>query len=166
MTSDRVPLKHPYISGRKWALWQWMDIPSKINRRYVYLRRLRAILTPPFGIYIHWIFEPDADRDPHDHPRPFISVILRGCYAEDIYPYAKDRNFSTRRRVWKRWSVHRMRIGMAHKIVLIQPDTISLLLVGRKGKRDWGFYTAAGFVPQREYSSVVAINKDQELEQA
>lgn len=58
-----------------------------------------------------------------------------------------------------------MPIGMAHKIVHIQPGTVSLLLVGRKGKRDWGFYTADGFVLQSEYGEVKAIKREQGLEQ-
>src|SRR5262249_22689414 len=47
-----------------------------------YMIRWRLIETPWFGVFFHRILRDDADRHLHDHPWPFVSVILRGGYFE------------------------------------------------------------------------------------
>lgn len=37
----------------------------------------------PFSVRIHHIVRPDHDRDLHDHPFDYRTVILRGWYIED-----------------------------------------------------------------------------------
>jgi hypothetical protein len=43
-----------------------------------YLDRLRVVQTPWFGIYLHRLGTPDPGLDLHDHPWPFVSIILVG----------------------------------------------------------------------------------------
>lgn len=115
-----------------------------------------------FGIYVHHIDAPDPGMDLHDHPWPFVSLILRGGYRELWAPareasdWAKiseawDGVYLTGvERSWRRWSIHRVRLTDAHRIIDAEPGTVTLVLRGLKS-RDWGFYPPGGYVSQREY---------------
>lgn len=156
-----VPVKYPYEVQTEWAFMKWMDIPSNVNVGYVYLRRLRVVQVPWAGIYLHFIFEPDADRDPHNHPRQFWSMILRGSYEELVYKNVRlpERHWSVTRWRWPRFSRHHMPLDWAHRIIKIEPGTVSLLLVGRR-RQPWGFFTADGFVPHRQYNRAAPNKKE------
>lgn len=52
----------------------------------VYLRRWYLWRCKAFSVRIHHIMLPDLDRDPHDHPWPFLSIILKGGYREHWCP--------------------------------------------------------------------------------
>lgn len=135
--------------GQRWSVFRVFNIPSATDPGVTYLRRLRIVQTPWFGFYVHWVYLPDKDRDPHDHPWNFWSFVARGGYTEAITdsPEALD---NQRIEQHKRFSLHRMSTGRAHAISLLEPRTITVLLVGRRS-RDWGFWTAAGWVPWRDY---------------
>ena len=47
-----------------------------------YLRRYYILKTRWFRIYLHEILRSDEDRDCHDHPWNFTSIILKGGYWE------------------------------------------------------------------------------------
>lgn len=125
---------------------RWHDIPDAQNPKVVYLRRLRVIATPWFGIFVHWIYLPDADTDPHDHPWNFRSTVLRGGYTEEVF--APD--MSSEVLIHERWSSHKMPTTDAHMIQSIQPETVTLILVGKRD-RDWGFWTSDGWVNWKTY---------------
>jgi len=119
----------------------------------LYLARLRLIQTPWFGVYVHDIYEPDADRDPHNHPWAFISIVLRGGYTERLYrthgKYVYINGSQTR--TYRRWSAHRMGRDAAHRIIDAQPGLRTLILVGPR-RAGWGFFTEGGFVPWQDYT--------------
>jgi hypothetical protein len=158
MTSE--PLKHPYRANSRWALWEWCDIPSKVNPGMVYLRRLRIAKTPLVGIQLHFIYECDTDRDPHDHPRTFWSLVLRGGYIEQVYKAVYGRDFSVTVMKWPRWSWHRFHLGWAHRITQIMPGTVTLVIIG-PWRKVWGFHTSEGFVPYNKYGEVLKIWAEQ-----
>jgi hypothetical protein len=135
-------VKHPYKKPPKFAFMQWFDIASKVNPDKVYLRRLRVVQTPWFGVYLHWIYETDTDRYPHDHPWKFWSFILRGTYSEDVF---YSLNGDPDRRTWKRWSIHDMPMNMAHRITSISDGLLTLVFVGRR-RGTWYFWTPEGLV--------------------
>lgn len=141
------PVKHPYKNVR-WAFMKWADIPSAQDPEVTYLRRLRVLQTPWFMIYLHWIYLPDSDRDPHDHPMSFWSFIVRGGYIEKIYVDMGLAGSSPIRR--NRFSGHFMPRRLAHMITKIDAGTITLLLGGPR-KQKWGFWTSQGWVPWEEY---------------
>lgn len=134
----------------RWAFWQRMTIPCQDG--LVYLVRLRIVQTPWFSVYLHDIHEPDGDRDPHNHPWSFISVILRGHYTERFHPFPEKligRNVFYDQ-TWRRFSVHRMGRDTAHRIVEAAPGLKTLIITGpRRG--GWGFFTPDGYVPWQEY---------------
>lgn len=137
----------------------------------------RGIDVRLFGVYLHRITAPDPGLDLHDHPWPFVSIVLRGGYGEEVAPTRSASRWATaaetavdvmRReggdparwhvfrgepRSWRRGSVHVMRLTVAHRITTIEPGTLTLVLRGRK-VRPWGFYTPAGWVDQRSYDYV------------
>ncbi len=137
----------------------------------VFLDRF-GIGTQWFGLYLHRIVAPDPGIDLHDHPWPFVSLILWGGYTEEVAE-ARDapalaklaehnevirevvtgqRRSSQRgdEREWRCGSVHRMPLTIAHRITAVEPHTWTLVLRGRKS-RSWGFYLPAGYVDQRAY---------------
>lgn len=150
-----VPVKYPYVGGTKWNFMKWADIPDARDPKRVYLRRLRIFQTPWFALYLHWIFLPDDDRDPHDHPFTFWSWIVRGGYTERvwrIFPGKHKADWVQGEKTWKRFSLHKMSQAEAHMIEHLKPGTITLVWAGRK-TRDWGFYPESGFVPWQQYNS-------------
>lgn len=146
-----VPVKHPYVGSIRWAFMRWADIPDGTDPGRTYLRRLRVLQTPRFAIYLHWIYLPDEDRDPHDHPCNFWSMVVRGGYTEQVYPYVRvRRDFATKVKTWRRGSVHKMPYDQAHRITHIRPGTVTLVAFGVR-RQSWGFWTSDGFVPYTQY---------------
>lgn len=148
---------------RQWAFFSRFDIRDEATGE-LYLRRWRIIQTPWFAIYLHKIMTPDKDRDLHDHPWPFLSLILRGGYDEvlDQWAYlaphdpmwAKAGNMArpTVRRGWL--SVGFRRATDAHRIIrLHRAPTWTLVLTGPR-RRSWGFYTDRGYVDWKVYLGV------------
>lgn len=134
----------------RWAFMQRMTIPCESGE--IYLARLRIVQTPWFGVYLHDINEPDADRDPHDHPWTFYSLVLRGSYTEELHPYPHVDNTVIRPQTWRRWSLHRMGRETAHRITYAAPGLRTLIFTGPR-RRNWGFYTQpwGGFVSWQDY---------------
>ena len=109
---------------------------------------------PWFGLYVHW-FRTSNDDCLHDHPWPFLTIILRGGYWEVTPGPGRDRATVSR---WHgpgsvrvrpaRW-LHRIAIDPAHK-------PVTLVLRGRVG-RVWGFETRDGWIPWRGYHGLVDL---------
>ena len=135
-------------SSRRWAFLEGFDIGADGDP---YLDRLRIIQTPLFGIYLHHIHREDRDRDPHDHPWSFISVVLAGSYLETVWK-DKMNPRSHMKRYHPRWSVRRVNRDAAHMITDISRPLWTLVFTGPR-RSDWGFWTDKGeFVPWREYT--------------
>lgn len=115
-----------------------------------------------FGVFVHHIAGPDPGLDLHDHPWPFVSVILSGGYTEEVasareapmmakiaerWPETCHHGFV---RSWRAGSVHRMPLTDAHRITAVQRGTWTLVFRGRKA-RSWGFYQPDGFVHWQAY---------------
>lgn len=139
-----------------------------------------------FGAYLHHIDRPDPGFDLHDHPWPFVSIILRGGYTEEYadtrmaailcdvaekterklaqraktlrlmghsskqMPAVPDHLPRGEVRTWARWSIHRIPLGIAHRIAHAEPGTVTLVIRGPKC-RSWGFYPPFGFIPHWDY---------------
>jgi hypothetical protein len=105
----------------------------------VYMRRYKLLKTRWGNIYLHEILRSDEDKCLHDHPWPFITIILRSGYREQL----PSGTF------WRRPGTLLLRPARsAHRIEVDKPAW-SLVIVGRKW-RAWGFFTRDGwraFVP-------------------
>lgn len=98
------------------------------------MERWRLIQTPWFGAYVHFVYREDLDPHPHDHPWRFIRMVLRGGYTEE-YAGQKIGAVGTLRPFRPGYFPTHAR----HRIVSVLPNTVSLVLVGRK-RRTWGFW--------------------------
>lgn len=116
------------------------------------------------GVYLHHIADRDPGMDLHDHPFAFITIILRGGYVEEAKQVewratATDEfarrytpaAFSSGAFRWhRRFHIHRMPLGIAHRITSTQPGTWTLVLRGPTRRR-WGFYVNGGWIDWEQY---------------
>jgi hypothetical protein len=135
----------------RWAFMQRLDIPDAADPSRVYLRRLRVLQTPWFGLLWHRLLLPDSDRAPHDHPWPFASFVVSGKYSERLYARPEAALEEWVDREWRRFSFHTIDTHVAHRITEVSPGTVTLVLTGRRA-REWGFWTRKGFVAWRAYA--------------
>jgi hypothetical protein len=122
-----------------------------VNDGDLYLRRY--FLTPrswPTRLFLHRIYRPDRDRDLHDHPWPFRTLVLRGGYEEEQYVPGLFERMGWLSTVMH-WATYR------HRITRVEPNTWTLCFVGQ-AQRTWGFWVdkvphdgTSVFVPWREY---------------
>ena len=135
----------------RWAFMEGYQV-AKDGRPY--LDRLRLAQTPLFSVYLHRIHRPDADRDPHNHPWWFASLVLSGGYDETVWDnpqdYSQPLRDTRRQRVRGRFSLRTLNRRQAHRITDVRGVLWTLVLTGPR-RSSWGFWTARGFVGWREY---------------
>lgn len=123
-----------------------------INGRGVcptYLHRWTLLSVFGFKIYLHHFVGDDWALDPHDHPKNFISIGLRGEYFEDTYrvfPNAPEHD-SCQRILWRAPWIRRFRANHTHRIQMTErcKSCWTIAIVGR-AVSPWGFWylTPAG----------------------
>lgn len=134
---------YPYVYDQGWSFWKTVDIPDKEYPHLTYLRRFIVFKTPYCALYLHRIYMPDGDRDPHNHPFGFLSVVLRGGYTEERH------GFAPRVRRWGSLAITRLKDFHFIRLLARRP-TITLVLCGPR-QQEWGFMTDEGFVPHSDY---------------
>jgi len=133
-----------------WCLWRWFFIRGRQER--VILSRLTLLRTPWFQVMLHWIHHPDGDRDLHDHPWRFLSLVLWGSYWEltgKVGHRLWPQNLLVRRVRWLNWKGLRD----AHRIALVgEGGALTLVVTGRK-RKSWSFHDlcTGEETPWREY---------------
>ena len=128
----------------------WMDRYRIINDRqdsepyllryYLFIKNRNIF---PFNIFLHKFLKSDPD-DLHDHPWPFITIILYGGYWEHTVDGKKT---------W--WGAGTFRYASAdtlHRISIDPnyPDIWTLFIPGPK-QREWGFKTEKGWINNFQY---------------
>jgi hypothetical protein len=118
----------------------------------------RWFLIPHNGfvnLYLHKFCHSDDDRALHDHPWPFLSLIVAGQYREVT---------ETTTVIRRRWSIAARRAHHRHRVELAgEPTPVpvwTLVLTGPR-RRTWGFWcpqdsgTAADarFVPWQQFDA-------------
>lgn len=146
----------------RYAIWRWQDIS---HHGRLYLRKLYLVRCPLFQVALHFFHGPDPGRDLHDHPRDFVSILLRGAYVETRPELEHQRggwrvdvdeegdqcwNQHLRVSVRKAPSIAYRRAEAMHCIADVSPGAITLVLWGRK-RREWGFGTRFGWINWRAY---------------
>lgn len=142
-----------YKSGTRWGVWLWTDVDSQ------YIVRLHLLKTPWFAICLHWILKPDPEPWLHDHPVSFLSIILRGKYAE-----LRQRPFAQPEILVHRWyNFIRASRFDRHRIIFTRKHTLTLCFMGPK-TREWGFHTDDGWIGWKRYYErqrrIAQLNKD------
>ena len=140
-------------------LYLWLIKRAKRTPYYHldgYMERWWLLKTPWLSIRVHRILRSDADRDPHDHPFDWASLVMYGGYDEILYD-AKGKPRSSR--ICRPGSFRRVRATDLHRLV-VQPNesVLTLFIVGRR-KREWGFQTPNGWVNWRDYHGVSEAQK-------
>jgi len=126
-----------------WALRRLRNFTITNAAGEPYLRRYYLVQTRWGSVYLHEIMRSDEDRDLHDHPWNFVSLVLRRGYTEHLL------GGHTRYCGFSRVIFHRAED--AHKVELSGTGTTwTLVIVGRK-RRDWGFVTSNGWVQHEQY---------------
>jgi hypothetical protein len=121
-----------------------------------------------FGIYLHHIRCSDEDRALHDHPKPNISIVLRGSYREWMFlqdaPRRRETWDGVKLFAWDGLAVDESgritaalirragqivwrRASLAHRIELIDDKPCWTLFITGPKHRQWGFHCVRGWVP-------------------
>lgn len=122
-----------------------------------------------FNCKLHTFFRGDEDRELHDHPWPFWSLVIMGGYHEEIppdqfetgmnfkreaaAPFHPEANAQGHQFVWRGIGELDFRPAKwRHRVVLPQkegerPKLAVTLVFTKKKEREWGFWTRQGWVP-------------------
>jgi hypothetical protein len=135
---------------------QWLSrfLPRRDIRRGETLLFRRWYLTPrrwPCVVLIHHFLSPDVDPDPHDHPWPFLTFILKGGYHEHVYTAAAPARL-VRELVARPGTARYRSAKHVHKVARLLTGSCWTLVVTFGRRRTWGFRTPAGFVDWRTYT--------------
>ena len=129
-----------------------------------YLVRYRLIQTNGWCVYLHHILRSDGDRELHDHPFDFITILLWGGYFEfqpDNMSWLSTCSFqqvSTRRGIF---SVIRHKAKDPHRLELINDRPAWSLFIRGPRQRDWGFYiNNRAWVKHDRYTELKLKDKD------
>jgi hypothetical protein len=125
--------------------WRWRFeieyVSDLISADYMRRWQLRV---PQGALRLHHILRGDMDRDCHDHPMDFTSLVLSGGYIEHT-PDKEPRKFLP-------GDVNRKRAEDLHRLELIGDDAWTIVLAG-PFRRDWGFETEDGWVVAGDYDA-------------
>lgn len=143
--------------GPKWAFMERFTVYG-LETGEPYLKRLRVISTPWFGIFLHHILSSDPGIDPHNHPWDFVSLILRGGYEEHNYT-SHTTMLGGYKVHWNIWikerrpgRFHFRRANDRHMVVLEEGKTAWTLVLHFRRKNEWGFWTLPDrFVKSEDY---------------
>lgn len=131
-----------YRAPKKWEFFSRFIIGTPGDE---YLDRLRIAVTPWFQVMLHRIYRPDRQRDLHDHPWSFFSVVLWGSYIENTPTGLKKCRWWNWKRTTDRHSIRECSRRPVWTLVFTGPK-----------RRTWGFWVDEGtrFVPWREYEKL------------
>lgn len=141
-----------------------------------YLYRYTLLKGPGFKVMLHRIVRSDGDRELHDHPWSFLTIMLRGGYYEETEA-PNDITYSNggpTRSAWKppgtiAWHPaehrHRVRLrkvwtgefvnvddayGWHSEPVYAEREAWTLVIRGPR-RREWGFWTDCGWQPWKQF---------------
>lgn len=137
---DRFGANREYKSGTRSCFWRWTRVDSE------YITRLHIVKTPWFAVCLHWINKPDAEPWLHDHPVSFLSIVLRGGYAE--LRASGDGDIGHKVHRW--FNFVRAHRADRHRIIFARKNTLTLCFMGPK-EREWGFHMPEGWVMWKDY---------------
>lgn len=96
-------------------------------------------------IWLHRFLRNDGERHVHCHPWSALSIILTGEYWEEVPGHNEDLSlpdYLHRPAPCLNWIPAEKR----HRIASVNPDTWSLMIVGKRTGRGWFFYHPDGSV--------------------
>lgn len=136
------------VMSKKWGLLRVEKICNAEGK--VYLKRYRLVDTPWFHIFLHRIYLSDSDRDYHDHPWPFTSIMLWNRYFEHMP--GPDGNDVVRE--YKAGDIIHHGPEELHYLEIVPGETCTTLVFTGKRVRTWGFQTLTEWIPYFNYKDV------------
>jgi hypothetical protein len=130
-----------------------------------YLARWTILSTPFFSIKLHYILASDPDRELHDHPWWFVSLVLAGGYWEYFQGCEQDskvivgsdgaaRFQQSKPAKWRRrFSVVFRRANFAHRVILDPKGYAVTLVLTGPATRTWGFLCRDGWKPWDQFEA-------------
>lgn len=118
-----------------------------------------------YSIKLHTFFRGDLDRELHDHPWPFWSLVIMGHYVEEVTPDEVDHlhhkvmrepgrphlmENSPEGHLYIARNVGDLDFRPAkwrHRVKLPTGKYCVTLVFTKAKEREWGFWTKAGWVP-------------------
>jgi hypothetical protein len=108
------------------------------------------------AVYVHKFHRSDRD-DMHDHPWPFVSVILWGGYWEKTPDYQngwKNGDGPTKMRWYAPGRILVRPARWIHSVIIPDGSTATTLIFRGVKERSWGFYCPrVGYLPWRMYAN-------------
>jgi len=124
--------------GRKRVIMDRFENEPYLTRYYLFLKDRKWF---PFNVFLHNFHKGDLD-DLHDHPWPYLTIIIRGGYWEH----------TPRGRFWRAPGHIRISTPSSlHRIELERGvDTWTVFVPGPK-LREWGFIRDGKWVQHEQY---------------
>jgi len=124
--------------GRKRVIMDRFENEPYLTRYYLFLKDRKWF---PFNIFLHNFHKGDLD-DLHDHPWPYLTIILRGGYWEH----------TPRGRFWRAPGHIRFSTPRSLHRIELEPNvsTWTLFIPGPK-IREWGFIRKGEWVENQQY---------------
>jgi hypothetical protein len=144
------------------------------------MTRWRILTTPWFSIKLHHFHRSDEDRELHDHPWLFVSLILWGGYTEvrpdfcirgalreislEAHPRSEVTMASAALYERKRYGPGSLLVRpawWAHRVELNDEErgSWSLVIVFPK-VQEWGFYKVQGWINWRSFHGAAGCTED------
>ena len=95
-------------------------------------------------VRLHWILQPDADRELHNHPFKYRTFILQGWYTEEIGGLLLPAS----RKVERGDTADG---GGYHRISRVSPDGVFTLFFMGGDTGEWGFLVDGNHVTSKEF---------------
>ncbi len=132
---------------------RWLDLSPEVRRRELAGENPR-VDGGKRNVFVHQFLSSDDDRALHDHPWPWMTLILEGEYREHLPAAASKPSGETivyRRRAGD--IVIRRNASRPHRIELLEQRPATTLFVTGRKRREWGFHRARGWRHWREFTA-------------
>ena len=124
--------------GRKRIVMDREENEPYLERYYLFLKDRKRF---PFNIFLHKFLKSDPD-DVHDHPWPYLTIVLKGGYWEHTPIFDKDDKMITEFQTWRGpGSIIKRSAGEYHWLELEEGTTATTLFFMGPQQREWGFLT-------------------------
>jgi hypothetical protein len=126
--------------GRKRIIYDRVNNEPYLERYYLFLKERNKF---PFNVFLHKFLKGDPD-DVHDHPWPYVTLILKGGYWEWIPKINTLGQKWGEYRVWRGPGHFRMCEPTDYHRIELEPSvTAWTLFMPGPHKREWGFLTGS-----------------------
>lgn len=134
--------------GRFRVIMDRVDNEPYLERYYLFLKDRQKF---PFNLFLHKFLKGDPD-DVHDHPWPYVTLILRGGYWEWVPVFNTLGEKINEIRTWRAPGHWRFCSARSYHRIELEPGvTAWTLFVPGPKQRDWGFLVRNRWISHDQY---------------